>query len=126
MRVVGEVNINEAIKMIKGKVGEKAVNAAINKSFSDVANQIEVDVRRRVPNDTGRLLQSWKVQSSNLQMQAGFDTPYASYQERGMRRDRSRRIRNRPAGGETLFLAKTMQENFKSYMGLIIKRINEL
>ena len=126
MRVVGEVNINEAIKMIKGKVGEKAVNHAINKSFSDVANQIEVDVRRRVPNDTGRLLQSWKVQSSNLQMQAGFDTPYASYQERGMRRDRSRRIRNRPAGGETLFLAKTMQENFKSYMGLIIKRINEL
>jgi len=126
MRVVGEVNINEAIKMIKGKVGEKAVNAAINKSFSDVANQIEVDVRRRVPNDTGRLLRSWKVQSSHLRMQAGFDTPYASYQERGMRRDRSRRIRNRPAGGETLFLAKTMQENFKSYMGLIIKRINEL
>jgi hypothetical protein len=86
-----------------------------NRGLEKVGNQIQADAYGLVPNDTGKLVESYKYRVTNGELEAGYNIIYASYQERGQRSDGTHKIENRPAGGETGFLRKTLYTNLDKY-----------
>lgn len=106
-------------------IGERTISSTnINKAIDSVIKQLFIDVQKDVPQDTKKLVRSWKKQKYNsTDWLAGFDIIYAAYQHRGKRFDGSYKIRNRPAGGKTGFLKNNFDKNVKKYHDLYIKEI---
>lgn len=103
---------------------QKDVVKRIPKALEKVAEQIRIDSRDKVPQDTRELVNSWTVEKKgNLTLQAGYDIVYAMYQHQGRRADGTHIIRNRPAGGETFFLKSTIDSNLQKYFDLFEKEI---
>lgn len=70
------------------------------------------------PYDTGELYNSTFIQpKAKLKTWFGLNIEYAAYQHEGG--DGVRVIRNRPAGGETYFMLKTLNTNNKKYQKLL-------
>lgn len=103
---------------------QKDVVKRIPKALEKVAEQIRIDSKDKVPQDTRELVNSWTVEKkNNLTLQAGYDIVYAMYQHQGRRADGTHIIRNRPAGGQSFFLKSTIDTNLQKYFDLFEKEI---
>jgi hypothetical protein len=116
------ITIQVDLKPLKkefAKINKQTITRAVSKAISKVVLQIKKDVNPRVPRATGDLLNSWEVQKKDsLTVEAGFNIIYAQYQHQGMREDGTYIIRNRPAGGETYFLKKSVDANLQKYFDM--------
>jgi len=103
---------------------QKDVVKRIPKALEKVAEQIRIDSRDKVPQDTRELVNSWTVEKKgDLTLEAGYDIVYAMYQHQGRRADGTHIIRNRPAGGQSFFLKSTIDSNLQKYFDLFEKEI---
>lgn len=82
----------------------KQVRKDKDKIETVIARDIQKEALERTPYDTGALYESSDVIRYFDNTALVYNVPYASYQHEGQRRDGSRKIQNRPAGGETYFL----------------------
>lgn len=99
------------------------IHQVLRSGYNEVADQLEIDASRMLPRDTNRLAQSFKKNFVSDGIEVGYDTPYAHYQERGERMDGTRKIQNRPAGGETGFLRKAVERNQENYVDILKDRL---
>lgn len=90
-----------------------------NADLEAVATEFKKDVEPRVPNDKGELLASWNTYLTGNDGYFGFDAEHGSYQNQGRRKDGTRVIRNRPAGGETYFMQNTLENNRDKYAKIL-------
>lgn len=112
MRITGYKELAKNLERLARNARKYVVGA-------EIANQIREDAKARVPNDTGELEASYHSFNEGNSLFVGYGAEYASYQHQGRRRDGSRIIRNRPAGGETYFLKNTLIANKNKYAVLI-------
>ena len=121
-----KADIDQAIKNINlfdGKINNPKV---VKKALEETAELIYRDTKPKVPKDTAELLNSWKTEpATKNSIIAGFDLAYAMYQHQGRRADGTHIIRNRPAGGESFFLSKTVDQNLKKYQNYFFKMLKK-
>ena len=119
------VNTDSAIKPLTFVSKRLSSSVYIQQSLEDVADKIERDAKKRVPDGEGDLRKSFRKEIKGIRsVEAGYETVYAMYQHQGRRKDGTHIILNRPAGGETYFLSKTIDRNLESYHRLFIRRLN--
>lgn len=99
------------------------IHQVLRAGYNQVADQLEIDTSRMLPRYTGRLARSYKKNFVTDGIEVGYDTPYAHYQERGERMDGTRKIMNRPAGGETGFMRKAVERNQENYVDILKDRL---
>jgi len=111
-----EIDFADVLKKINRAKDKSRIKRAVAKALAKIALELRSDVIPKTPRGTGELMNSWRVEKGvDNDITVGFDIIYAAYQERGMRADGSRRIQNRPAGGETKFLQNAIDENLQKY-----------
>lgn len=113
----------DPLKKEFARLADKSVlNKAVLKGLAKVALELRGDVIPRTPRGLGQLVNSWRVEKGfDNDLEVGFDIIYAAYQERGKREDGTYVIKNRPAGGETGFMTKTIDENLQKYLDIFEK-----
>jgi len=105
----------------------RLIDNAVEKALIKVAKQIQTDTFPKVPNDTSELVNSWRTENQGkLTLLAGYNIIYAMYQHQGRRADGTHIIRNRPAGGQTFFLKKTIDTNLQKYFDLFERTVFKL
>ena len=118
-RIINSSIENEASKELLRRFSPLRIHTTLQQGYNLVGDQLEADTHRLVPHDTGELARSYKKQLQPDGLVAGYDVPYASYQEAGQRMDGTNKIKNRPAGGETGFLTKTLDKNMPKYIDIL-------
>lgn len=99
-----EVNLKALKKLDMSSWAERA-----GKELKDLSNA-------QAPDDTGELIDSSEVIVDGEQAKVVYKAPYASYQHEGMRKDGTREIKNRPAGGKSKFLEDPWRNNEKRWV----------
>ena len=90
------------------KLAQQAKNP--RKGLEAMAESIQKRSFGSVPYDRGDLRESWATENiSTYSLLAGYNIPYAMYQHQGRRADGTHIIQNRPAGGESFFLLKSIE-----------------
>lgn len=115
--IVGEIDYKELLQQFS-LFNKREVSTAVNKALSKVAIQIRRDSINKVPRAKGGLINSWKVEKSDLTIEMGYDIIYAMYQHQGRRADGTHIIRNRPAGGQSYYLSEPLNQNLDKYFEL--------
>jgi hypothetical protein len=77
----------------------------------------------KLPVKDGILKSSGVVIEESDNVLVGYNSEYASYQHEGRRKDGTRIIRNRPAGGESFFLSSTIEHNQSQILAFIEEQI---
>lgn len=109
-------DLSEKLEELQDK---SRINRIVKKALKRVVDQIQEDVAEFTPRGKGDLFDSWRLEETDdLSIEAGFDIIYAQYQHEGQREDGTHKIQNRPAGGESFFLKKTLEENMNKYLEL--------
>lgn len=96
-----------------------SLDSHAERGLSRIGDKIQADAYDKVPNDTGELVDSYKYEVYNMEMEAGYDIAYSKYQHEGQREDGSYVIVNRPAGGESKFLESTVEDNIDDYTDIM-------
>jgi len=116
-----QFDTKEFNKLLNNLNGSK-LDKSINKALKKVVNQIQIDTKPHVPNDTSDLLNSWEIDEISFnEIQAGYNIIYAMYQHQGRREDGTHIILNRPAGGKSFFLKETIDQNLQKYFDMFEK-----
>ena len=86
----------------------------------------------KVPKRSGELkssgfpeLGNGKVFKEGGKLLVGYNSEYAGYQHQGIRKDGTRIVKNRPAGGQSFFLSATLDENRTQFMQFYKERIKK-
>jgi hypothetical protein len=94
-------------------------------AFRKIGQTIRFEVEGRIPKDTRELVESWGYeQQSNSLAEFGFNAVHSAYQHEGG--DKTRKIVNRPAGGESKFLANSIEakkNDLQNIVGHFVKTI---
>lgn len=96
------------------------------KSLKMVGEKILELSEPKLPVGDGILKSTGTVIEDNGSIIVGYNSEYASYQHEGRRKDGSRIIRNRPAGGESFFLSATIQQNQSQLVEFAKEQIKKL
>jgi len=116
-----QFDTKEFNKLLNNLNGSK-LDKSINKALKKVVNQIQIDTKPHVPNDTSDLLNSWEIDEISFnEIEAGYNIIYAMYQHQGRREDGTHIILNRPAGGKSFFLKETIDQNLQKYFDMFEK-----
>jgi len=116
-----QFDTKEFNKLLNNLNGSK-LDKSINKALKKVVNQIQIDTKPHVPNDTSDLLNSWEIDEIRFnEIEAGYNIIYAMYQHQGRREDGTHIILNRPAGGKSFFLKETIDQNLQKYFDMFEK-----
>jgi len=87
-----------------------AIDQNLSAAIYNMANAILQTSRMVAPMKTGRLRYSGQVTGYGLEREISYNTPYAAYQERGMRKDGSHVVRRyTTAGTGAHYLEKTAE-----------------
>lgn len=120
------IDFTKVAKTLKKLSSKKTIQEIHYEALIEVVKQMKLDVKDLTPIDTRELYDSWEAQKINdYGLEAGFNIIYAMYQHQGRRADGTHIIRNRPAGGETFFLKKTIAKNLDDYYQLYTEKIKK-
>lgn len=95
----------------------------VDEALMDTADKILQLSDPKVPLIEGILNSSGTKIKERHKVLVGYNSEYAAYQHQGIRKDGSRKIINRPGGGESFFLTKTIDENRNQLIAFTNERI---
>jgi hypothetical protein len=120
-----KLDTKEIDKYFKHISSHRNIHNAVKVALARVGIEIRRKSIEKTPRGLGELVNSWKVESDGLSIEAGFDIVYAMYQHQGMRQDGTHIIINRPAGGETYFLKNAIDENYKDLLQIFANTLKK-
>ncbi len=123
MRITANFNKSDKKRLLKS-LEELAKDQNLSTPFRKVAQTIQFEAEGRTPKDTRELVSSWQYeQKENTKATVGFTAEHSAYQHEGG--DGNRRIRNRPAGGESYYLTNAINAKKSDIEVIIGKFIQE-
>jgi hypothetical protein len=106
-------------------LGKLTAKNIYSNAIQDTAEKILELAEPKVPHEEGILESSKTIIKQNGDVLVGYNSEYASYQHQGVRKDGTRIIVNRPAGGESFFLTQTVQQNQNQLVEFTKERIKK-
>ena len=98
----------------------------IENALCETGYEIFQRAEPKLPHKSGALKSSEiVVVNSPSNVDAGYNMEYAGFQEKGVRMDGTHVIKNRPAGGQSHFMASTLieyQEYLKNFLAQSVER----
>ena len=105
---------------------ETARNTFFTDIFDFVADQIDNEAQKGIAKVTKELSQSFKKEKSGKELEIGYDTAYAAYNETGQRRDGSHKIQNRTPPGKDKWFETPLRQPKKIFKAIEDKFFSKL